>query len=42
MEMERQQAENVKGGKELPLEILYGADWVDVALEGKVTEFGKE
>lgn len=42
MEMERQQAENVEKGKELPLEILYGADWVDAALEGKVTEFGKE
>lgn len=40
MEMEHQQAEDIKAGK-LPLEILFGANWVDDALKGKVVEIGR-
>ncbi len=40
MEMEEQQAEDIKNGK-LPLEILFGATWVDDILKGKVVEIGK-
>lgn len=37
MDMEYQQAKDIRDGKK-PLEILYGSDWVDAALKGKVTE----
>jgi len=37
MDMEYQQAKDIRDGKK-PLEILYGNDWVDAALKGKVTE----
>lgn len=37
MEMEYQQAQDIKDGKQ-PLEILYGDSWVDAALKGKVQE----
>ncbi|MGH8617503.1 MAG: 4-carboxy-4-hydroxy-2-oxoadipate aldolase/oxaloacetate decarboxylase [Burkholderiales bacterium] len=37
MDMEYQQAQDIRDGKK-PLEILYGSDWVDAALKGKVTE----
>jgi hypothetical protein len=37
MEMERQQAADIREGRK-PLEILYGDNWVDAALKGKVTE----
>jgi 4-hydroxy-4-methyl-2-oxoglutarate aldolase len=38
MDMEYQQAQDIKEGKK-PLEILFGDNWVDSALEGKITEF---
>lgn len=38
MEMERQQEKDVSEGKK-PCEILFGENWVDVALKGKVKEF---
>ncbi len=37
MEMERQQADDIKAGR-LPLEILFGPTWVDDTLRGKITE----
>jgi hypothetical protein len=37
MEMEHQQAQDIKDGKK-PLEIIYGDAWVDARLEGKVQE----
>jgi len=37
MEMEYQQARDIKEGKK-PLEILFGDNWVDAALKGKVQE----
>jgi 4-hydroxy-4-methyl-2-oxoglutarate aldolase len=37
MEMEHQQAQDIKDGKK-PLEIIYGDSWVDARLEGKVQE----
>jgi 4-hydroxy-4-methyl-2-oxoglutarate aldolase len=37
MEMEFQQAQDIKDGKK-PLEILFGDNWVDAALKGKVKE----
>lgn len=40
MEMEAQQAEDIKHGKR-PLEILFGATWVDDTLKGKIVEIGK-
>jgi 4-hydroxy-4-methyl-2-oxoglutarate aldolase len=40
MEMEHQQAEDIRAGK-VPLEILYGASWVDDILRGKIREIGK-
>lgn len=36
-QMELDQAEGIKKG-ELPLEILYGATWVDDLLAGKIVE----
>lgn len=36
--MEYQQARDIREGKK-PLEILYGDNWVDAALKGKVKEF---
>lgn len=38
MNMEYQQARDIKEGKK-PLEILFGDNWVDAALKGKVQEF---
>jgi 4-hydroxy-4-methyl-2-oxoglutarate aldolase len=38
MDMEHQQAQDIKDGKK-PLEILFGDNWVDAALKGKVKEF---
>ena len=38
MDMERQQAQDIKDGKK-PLEILFGDNWVDAALKGRVQEF---
>lgn len=37
MDMEHQQARDIREGKK-PLEILFGDDWVDAALKGKVKE----
>jgi 4-hydroxy-4-methyl-2-oxoglutarate aldolase len=37
MDMEYQQAKDIKEGKQ-PLEILFGDNWVDTALQGKVQE----
>lgn len=37
MDMEHQQARDIREGKK-PLEILFGEDWVDAALKGKVKE----
>jgi hypothetical protein len=38
MDMEHQQAVDIKQGKK-PLEIIFGDNWVDVELKGKVQEF---
>ena len=38
MDMEHQQADDIKQGKK-PLEIIYGDNWVDADLKGKVQEF---
>ena len=38
MDMEHQQADDIKQGKK-PLEIIYGDNWVDADLKGKVREF---
>ncbi|HSQ03432.1 MAG TPA: hypothetical protein VLN59_05325 [Burkholderiales bacterium] len=38
MEMEFQQARDIKDGRK-PLEIVFGDNWVDAALKGKVREF---
>ena len=38
MDMEHQQADDIKQGKK-PLEIIYGENWVDADLKGKVQEF---
>jgi 4-hydroxy-4-methyl-2-oxoglutarate aldolase len=38
MDMEFQQARDIKDGKK-PLEIIFGDNWVDAALKGKVREF---
>ncbi len=38
MDMEYQQASDIKEGKK-PLEIVFGENWVDAALKGKVEEF---
>ena len=37
MQMEYQQAQDIKDGKK-PLEIVFGDNWVDAALKGKVQE----
>jgi len=38
MDMEYQQARDIKEGKK-PLEIVFGDNWVDTALQGKVQEY---
>ena len=38
MDMEHQQATDIKQGKK-PLEIIFGENWVDAELKGKVQEF---
>jgi len=38
MDMEHQQAADIKQGKK-PLEIIFGDNWVDAELKGKVQEF---
>ncbi|MBI2226601.1 MAG: hypothetical protein HYU44_17010, partial [Betaproteobacteria bacterium] len=38
MDMEYQQARDIREGRK-PLEIIFGDNWVDTALQGKVQEF---